>query len=147
MTPNYWKTATQWLLTMLEHWGIIVKLKTFHTFWISYWNLEYFTCICILCIFMDMKKFRIEISLTCAKIYFNPIKINIKPTLWSCRYTLELKFSFILFLFAAMNFQSFQHSFTTCENNPCSTAIHFMLPFSSRGTHWASFALSLHPFW
>ena len=68
-----------------------MKLKFFHTFWISYWNLKEFKSICILCIVMDLKYFPIENRLTCAKIDLNKIKVNIKPMLWSCRLTLELE--------------------------------------------------------
>ena len=98
-------TAIQSLLTILEHWGIIVKLKNFHTFWISDWNFKYFKFICILCIVMALKKFLIIIRCTFAKIYFNPIKVNIKPRLSSCRLTLELKFSFIFILICCSEFQ------------------------------------------
>ena len=62
------------------------------------------------------KVFLIEIRLMCAKIYFNPIKVNIKPTLWSCRLTLELELSFILFSSVAINFKYFWRSIINCAS-------------------------------
>ena len=99
------KTAIQQLLKILEHWGITVKLKISHTFWIPCWNFKGFKCICILFIVMNLKKFPIEIRLTCAKIYFNTIKVKIKPTLWSCKLTLELEFSLIFILIFCNEFK------------------------------------------
>ena len=90
--------------------------------------------------------YSIEIRFTCDKTYFNSIKIKIKPTLWSYRLTLELEFRFIFILISAINFKSFQRSMTTCAYNACSIAINFMLFLNSSGTHWSSFALSLHFF-
>ena len=98
-------TAISWLLTILYDWGIILKLKLFHPFCISNWNLKEYECINILCIVMSLKKFLIKIRFTSAKIYFDTKKVKIKPSLWSCRLTLELEFIFILVLICCIKFQ------------------------------------------
>ena len=95
---------------------------------------------------MALKKYLIETRLMCAKIDFNPIKAKTKPTLRSCRLTLELEFCFIFILISAMNFKFYRLIMTTCAYNPCSVAIHFMLFFTSVGILIASFALSLQFF-
>ena len=41
------------------------------------------------------------------KKFFNPIKFNIKPMLWYCILTLEIEFTFILFLFSSLVFKPF----------------------------------------
>ena len=93
-----WLQATEtttilWILAILKHWGLTVKLHFLHTFFISDWNFKHFKLICILCFVMPLIYFPIEIRFTWAKMLFNPIKIKIKPTLWSCRLTLELELS------------------------------------------------------
>ena len=123
-----------------------MKLKWFHTFCISNWNLKWFQCINILCIVMSLKKFLIEIRVMSAKIYFNPILVKIEPLLWSCRLTLRLKFSFILILSVATNFKSPRRSMITCVYNPCDIDIRFVLFFTSRVIERDSFELSLHYF-
>ena len=60
-------------LTILENWGVILKLKLFYTFFISNWNLKCFERIIVLRIVMALKYFLIEIRFTSAKIYFNPV--------------------------------------------------------------------------
>ena len=87
---NYWND--KYSMTLENTWALGPDCETlfFLAFLISNWNLKCFKCIFILCFIMHLKDFPIEIRFTCAKIYFNPIKINIKPTLWSCRLTLEL---------------------------------------------------------
>ena len=132
-------------MTILEHWGITVKLKCFHTFCISYWNLKYFKPFCIQCMVVAMKEFPIEFMFTCAKIYLNQIKVKINPTLWSCGSTLELEFSFF-FWFSAGNLISFRQNMTTYVFNHCSITIYFMLFFTSSGKNWASSTLFLHFF-
>ena len=115
-----------------------------HTFLISNWNLKYFKFIFILCFFMPLKDFPIEFRFTCSKIYLNPIKINIKPTLWYFRLTLELEFSFIFISFASVIFKYFWQSITTCAYNPCSVAIWFMSFSTSSGKNLSSLALLLY---
>ena len=118
----------------------------FHTFWISNWNFKHFKCICILCFIMSLKYFPIETRFTCAKSFFNPIKIKANPTLWYCILTLELEFILIFILFVSVIFKSFRQSTTTCVYNPFYIAIRFVLFLTSIGILWASFALLLQCF-
>ena len=78
--------------------GYYCKTWFFHTFLISNSDFKPFKCICILCCVMPLKDFPIEVMFMCAKIYFNPIKFKMKPTVWSCRLTLKLEFRFIFIL-------------------------------------------------
>ena len=83
------ETTTIWcILTIFKHWGINVKPHFLHIFFISDWNYKHFKCICILCFIIPLIGCLMEIRFMCAKPFFNPIKIKIKTTLWSCRLNL-----------------------------------------------------------
>ena len=81
MTPNYWNK--NYSLTFDNTWALGPYCETlyFHTFWISDWNFKHFRYTCILWFGMPLINFSIETRFTCANIFFNPNKINIKPTL------------------------------------------------------------------
>ena len=98
-------TAILWFLTIFKHWGLNVKLHFLHIFCISDLNFKHYRFICIFCFVMPMIDFPIETRFTCDNIFLNPIKINITPTMWSCRMTLELEFIFILIIFCFSDIQ------------------------------------------
>ena len=102
-------------------------LNFFRIFWISYWNLKEFKCICILCIVINLKKFLIEIRLTCAN--FTWIQSNSRSNHRCDLADLpwNLNFASLLFLFKATNFKYFRLIMTTCANNTYSVSICFML--------------------
>ena len=136
-------TTVQFTLSIFKHWCVNVKLHFLHIFGIAHWNYKHFKCIFIFCLIMPLKDFLIEIRFTCDKIFFNPIKIRIKPTLWSYRLTLYLEFIFILFPLSSVIFKYFWQSMNPCAYNPCYVTICFRLFLTSVGILKGTFTFFL----
>ena len=100
-------------LTIFKHWIINAKPHFLYVLGIVDCNYKHFKCVFTLCFIIPLKYFLIETRFICAKLFFNPIKIKIEPTLWYRRLTLELEFIliliFIFILFSDLQILSTKH--------------------------------------